>query len=79
MKRGPLVLVVLDGWGLREEREYNAIKLARTPNYLELLDRFPHTSLITFARVRWTPCGSNGQLRSRPHDDGRRPAWFIRT
>jgi hypothetical protein len=27
---GPLVLVVLDGWGLRDEREGNAIKLART-------------------------------------------------
>ena len=42
---GPLVLVVLDGWGLREEREGNAIKLARTPIYLELLDRFAHSSL----------------------------------
>ena len=27
-KRAPLVLLVLDGWGLREEREGNAIKLA---------------------------------------------------
>ena len=42
---GPLVLIVLDGWGLREERAGNAIKLARTPAYLELLDRFPHASL----------------------------------
>ena len=32
----PLVLVVLDGWGLRDQREGNAIKLARTPTYLEL-------------------------------------------
>ena len=44
---GPLVLVVLDGWGLREEREGNAVKLARTPTYLELLNRFPHSSLVT--------------------------------
>lgn len=42
---GPLVLVVLDGWGLRDERAGNAIKLARTPTYLELLDRFAHSSL----------------------------------
>ena len=41
----PLVLLVLDGWGLREEREGNAIKLARTPAYLELLERFPNSSL----------------------------------
>jgi len=41
----PLVLVVLDGWGLRAERESNAIALARTPTWDELLARFPHTAL----------------------------------
>jgi 2,3-bisphosphoglycerate-independent phosphoglycerate mutase len=60
MKRGPLVLVVLDGWGLREEREYNAIKLARTPTYLELLDRFPNTSLVTSGESVGLPPGQMG-------------------
>ncbi|MCM3880625.1 MAG: 2,3-bisphosphoglycerate-independent phosphoglycerate mutase [Vicinamibacterales bacterium] len=60
MTRGPLVLVVLDGWGLREEREYNAIKLARTPNYLELIDRYPHTSLVTFGESVGLPPGQMG-------------------
>ena len=55
-----IVLVVLDGWGLREEREYNAIKLARTPNYLELLDRYPHTSLVTFGESVGLPAGQMG-------------------
>jgi 2,3-bisphosphoglycerate-independent phosphoglycerate mutase len=41
----PLVLIVLDGWGIRPEREYNAIALARTPTWDELLARFPHTTL----------------------------------
>jgi 2,3-bisphosphoglycerate-independent phosphoglycerate mutase len=58
--RTPLVLVVLDGWGLREERENNAIKLARTPAYLELVERFPHTSLVTSGESVGLPAGQMG-------------------
>jgi 2,3-bisphosphoglycerate-independent phosphoglycerate mutase len=57
---GPLVLIVLDGWGLREERAGNAIKLARTPNYLELLDRFPHSSLQASSEYVGLPHGQMG-------------------
>ena len=57
---GPLVLVVLDGWGLREEREGNAIKLARTPTYLELLDRFSHSSLQASGEYVGLPQGQMG-------------------
>ena len=60
MTRGPLVLVVLDGWGLREEREGNAIKLARTPAYLELLERFPHSSLLASGESVGLPLGQMG-------------------
>ena len=59
-RRGPLVLVVLDGWGLREQREGNAIKLARTPTYLELLERFPHSSLVTSGEAVGLPLGQMG-------------------
>ena len=59
-RRGPLVLVVLDGWGLREERAGNAIKLARTPTYLELLDRFPHSSLQASGERVGLPRGQMG-------------------
>ncbi len=57
---GPLVLVVLDGWGLRNEREGNAIKLARTPTYLELLDRFAHSSLQASGEHVGLPPGQMG-------------------
>lgn len=57
---GPLVLVVLDGWGLREQRDGNAIKLARTPTYLELLDRFPHSSLQASGEQVGLPSGQMG-------------------
>ena len=60
MTRGPLVLLVLDGWGLREAREGNAIKLARTPVYLELLERFPHSSLEASGESVGLPAGQMG-------------------
>ncbi len=34
----PLVLVILDGFGHREEVKYNAILAANTPNYNNLLN-----------------------------------------
>jgi 2,3-bisphosphoglycerate-independent phosphoglycerate mutase len=42
-KRGPLALIILDGWGYTTEREGNAIALARTPFYDEFLEKYPHT------------------------------------
>ncbi len=58
--RGPLVLLVLDGWGLREAREGNAIKLARTPAYAELIERFPHSSLLASGEAVGLPAGQMG-------------------
>jgi 2,3-bisphosphoglycerate-independent phosphoglycerate mutase len=57
---GPLVLVVLDGWGLRDEQADNAIKLARTPAYSELIERFPHSSLTASGEAVGLPAGQMG-------------------
>jgi 2,3-bisphosphoglycerate-independent phosphoglycerate mutase len=56
----PLVLLVLDGFGIREEREYNAIALARTPVYDELLARYPHASLVASGEAVGLPAGQMG-------------------
>ncbi|MFA6918863.1 MAG: 2,3-bisphosphoglycerate-independent phosphoglycerate mutase [Patescibacteria group bacterium] len=40
-----VILIVLDGWGLREEKEYNAISEAQTPNFDLLWGNQPHTVL----------------------------------
>ena len=56
----PLVLVVLDGWGLRDASEYNAVALAETPAYDELLERFPHTSLIASGEAVGLPANQMG-------------------
>ncbi len=44
-QRGPLALIIIDGWGYTPEREGNAIALASTPFYDELIEKYPHTLL----------------------------------
>jgi len=58
--RPPLVLLILDGWGLREGTKANAIALAKTPNYSELLSRFPHTALEASGVRVGLPAGQMG-------------------
>ena len=58
--RNPLTLVVLDGWGLRSTLDHNAIALAKTPTYDNLLESFPHTSLITSGEAVGLPMGQMG-------------------
>ena len=43
----PVLLLILDGWGHREETEDNAIALASTPNWNQLLADCPHTLVHT--------------------------------
>jgi 2,3-bisphosphoglycerate-independent phosphoglycerate mutase len=58
--RPAVVLIVLDGWGIRAEREYNAIALARTPVYDELRARYPYASLIASGEAVGLPEGQMG-------------------
>ena len=44
-KSAPLALIIIDGWGYSAVREGNAIALAHTPCYDELLNDYPHTLL----------------------------------
>ena len=39
----PVVLAILDGWGYREEKDYNAINQADTPVMDALWEAYPHT------------------------------------
>src|SRR5688572_16968198 len=56
----PVLLLVLDGWGLRPERTNNAIALAKTPVYVELLERYPHAELIASGEAVGLPAGQMG-------------------
>src|SRR5258707_10589240 len=52
---GPLVLVILDGWGYAPPSKANAIALARKPNYDRLLYEFPNTLIHTSGRYVGLP------------------------
>jgi 2,3-bisphosphoglycerate-independent phosphoglycerate mutase len=56
----PVLLCILDGWGLRKEREANAILLADTPNVDRFNERYPHTSLQTSGLAVGLPEGQMG-------------------
>jgi 2,3-bisphosphoglycerate-independent phosphoglycerate mutase len=58
--QSPVVLVVLDGWGYREEREGNAIALADTPTWDALWSRSPRTLLQASGRAVGLPEGQMG-------------------
>ncbi len=42
-KKGPLALIILDGFGHTQTREGNAIALAAMPFYDEMREKYPHT------------------------------------
>jgi 2,3-bisphosphoglycerate-independent phosphoglycerate mutase len=56
----PVVLIVLDGWGLRADRAHNAIAMARTPVYDGLIARYPHARLIASGEAVGLPAGQMG-------------------
>ncbi len=59
-KRGPVVLCILDGWGLSESRTGNAPLLAKTPTVDALWDAGPHATLITHGPDVGLPTGQMG-------------------
>jgi 2,3-bisphosphoglycerate-independent phosphoglycerate mutase len=58
--QAPVVLIVLDGWGIRAERAHNAIAMARTPVYDELMSRYPHAQLLASGEEVGLPAGQMG-------------------
>ncbi|HBB87204.1 MAG TPA: 2,3-bisphosphoglycerate-independent phosphoglycerate mutase [Blastocatellia bacterium] len=59
-KRGPVALIVLDGFGYRAEREGNAIALAEMPHYRELTENYPHTLIQASGECVGLPPGVMG-------------------
>jgi 2,3-bisphosphoglycerate-independent phosphoglycerate mutase len=59
-KRRPVMLVVLDGWGWREEAADNAVRQARTPTFDRLRATCPHALLRTSGKDVGLPEGQMG-------------------
>lgn len=60
MKHAPVALIILDGWGLREESRGNAVRLARKPNFDRLFETFPTTKISASALDVGLPRGQMG-------------------
>ena len=56
----PVILLVLDGWGYRAEREGNAIAMASVPTWDRLWKRAPRTLLKASGEAVGLPCGQIG-------------------
>lgn len=58
--KGPVVLIVLDGWGWREEVTHNGIAIAHTPNFDEYVQKYPFTLLAASGTAVGLPEGQMG-------------------
>lgn len=56
----PVVLCILDGWGLSTETRGNAVALATTPHYDAVMAGCPHATLVTHGRDVGLPSGQMG-------------------
>jgi len=56
----PVVLLILDGWGHRDDPTDNALAQARLPNWHALLESAPHTLIHTEGRHVGLPDGQMG-------------------
>ena len=56
----PVVLCILDGWGLSPSREANAVALARTPNFDRIWATCPHAQLAAHGPDVGLPEGQMG-------------------
>lgn len=60
MSKKPLVLCILDGWGLSDKAEHNAVALGKTPVFDSLWQEWPHTTLRTDGFAVGLPEGQFG-------------------
>ncbi|MHB8158332.1 MAG: 2,3-bisphosphoglycerate-independent phosphoglycerate mutase, partial [Desulfocucumaceae bacterium] len=58
--KGPLALIILDGWGLSAIKDGNAIAGASTPNIDSYLQSYPHTALSCSGEDVGLPEGQMG-------------------
>ncbi|OHB28285.1 MAG: phosphoglycerate mutase (2,3-diphosphoglycerate-independent) [Desulfuromonadaceae bacterium GWB2_53_15] len=60
MSKKPLLLMILDGWGINPNPAHNAVALAKTPNLTRLLAEYPHVQINTSGMAVGLPEGQMG-------------------
>ena len=71
------MLMILDGWGVNDRLEANAILNANTPNFNQLIHHYPNTTLAASGLSVGLPEGQmgNSEVGHLNLGAGR---WFIR-
>lgn len=59
-KPTPVVLVVLDGWGIDTAHAHNGVHVAQTPNFDRLSQTYPYTTLKASGAAVGLPEGQMG-------------------
>lgn len=60
MRKKPVVLCILDGWGIPEDDKYSAIAKAKVPNYNKYLKEYPNSKLNASGEFVGLPDGQMG-------------------
>lgn len=60
----PVVLIVLDGWGIAPPGPGNAISLAHLPNFDQYRSEYPHTQLLASGEAVGLPPGEDGNTET---------------
>lgn len=60
MPKKPLLLMILDGWGISPEHEHNAVAQARTPNMTRLSAEYPSSEIDGSGLSVGLPAGQMG-------------------
>jgi 2,3-bisphosphoglycerate-independent phosphoglycerate mutase len=56
----PVVLCIMDGWGLDKKSEFNAVEKAKTPNFDYLCENYPYSTLEASGEAVGLPIGQVG-------------------
>ncbi len=60
MDKKLVMLAILDGWGINENEEGNAVKIAKTPNLDAIMKQYPNTKIKTSGLDVGLPAGQMG-------------------
>lgn len=55
-----VILIVLDGFGIGKDSPFNAVSHAKMPFYREIMDKYPHSQLLTHGEAVGLPTGVMG-------------------
>ena len=60
MNKRLIMLAILDGWGINDNENANAVKIANTPNLDAMFKQYPNTKILTSGLDVGLPDGQMG-------------------